>query len=113
MTDSDYWNITSTKASFIKDMIMLVLYSLVFIFLTFIFYKVNKIQEKSHRCIINLMLVCLLLAVISKFFFTLMIISLIFLGTLTFHSIEIWAHFSESVTIREWNIYVTLRNIFA
>ena len=54
----------STKAAFITDIILLILYGLVFIFLSFILYKVNKTQENSHRCTINLMIVCLLLAVI-------------------------------------------------
>ena len=60
-----------SKHEYITAIILLVLYSLVFIFLSFILYKVNKTRENSHRCTINLMIVCLMLAVMCKFLFLL------------------------------------------
>ena len=75
---TDRVEIYSSKSDFIIETILLILYSLLFIFLTFVLYKVNKTRRNSHRCTINLMLVCLLLAVMSKFFFTYIINSFIF-----------------------------------
>ena len=48
-----------SKSDFITYTILLALYSLVLIFLTFVLVKVNKTKEVSDRCSINLMIVCL------------------------------------------------------
>ena len=40
---TDYVDIKYTKVEFIKDIILVTLYSFVLIFLTFVLYKVNKI----------------------------------------------------------------------
>ena len=66
---TDEFDLGYTKAGFITDIIVIILNSLVFIFLTFILYKVNNTEINTHRCTITLMIICLLLAVTCKFFF--------------------------------------------
>ena len=107
---TDYIYFPKSKAWLITEITPLILYSLVFIFLSFILYKVNKTREKSSRCIINLMIACLLLAVMCKFSLPLIYISL-FLGALTVKSLGIWDYFKEKLSIREWLIYISLFSI--
>ena len=64
---TDYVHINTTKPEFFTYIIVMTLNSLVFLFLTFVLYKVNKTQENSHKCNINLMIICLLLTVLCKF----------------------------------------------
>ena len=66
------------KVDFIKDIILLILYSLVFIFLSYILYKVNRADKNSHRSTINMMIVCLMLSVLCKFSFPIIYFSLIY-----------------------------------
>ena len=54
------------KYQFTTSTILVALFSLVLIFFTFVIVKVNNINEVSGRCSINLMLVFLWLAVLSK-----------------------------------------------
>ena len=49
----------SPKADLIRDIILLVLYSLVFIVLSYILFKVYKTEPDSHRCTISMLVVCL------------------------------------------------------
>ena len=84
---------------------MLVLYSLVLILFTFILYKVIKTWDGAHRCTIILMIVCLQLAAICKFYFFLIIIPFIVSGAIINYSLRIWAnYYGESFT--EWQFYI-------
>ena len=56
------------KSQYIDNSIMLALYSLVFIFFTFVLMKVIRTKDKAHSCTIILMTICLQLAALSKFY---------------------------------------------
>ena len=51
-----------TRNWIIINSIQLALYSLVFLFFTFVLVKVSKTQNKSQRCAFILMVICLQLA---------------------------------------------------
>ena len=97
------------KSDFIAATIQLALYLLVIIFFTFVFLKVNRSLDKAHRCTINLMLVCLQLAAFCKFYFFFFLNYIIVLGTIIWHSADIWAYYrGDSFTDQELNLYVSL-----
>ena len=99
---------------FIKDIILLILYILVFIFLSYILFKVNRAEEKSHSCTINMVVVCLQLSVLCKFFlsFFLLIFLKFVLGTLFVHSMLILKYFNEKVVAWDQHLFIHLLNVF-
>ena len=68
------------KPKLISYFTLLVLYILSLLFFTFVLFKVNKTQDKAHKCAFISMIVCLQLASFCKFTFFLIVIFLIVLG---------------------------------
>ena len=88
-----------TKANLMTSTILLAFYSLALTFLTFVLVKVNKTKKVTDRCSINLMLVCLMLSAMSKFIFSIFMISFYLFKACLLLIRLIFGHISEETAL--------------
>ena len=97
------------KPWYIDNSILLAFYCLVFLFFTIVLVKVIKTKDKAHSCTIILMIICLQLAALSKFYFFSMIFTFIVIGAIMTKSLTIWQYNKgNNITLESLNLYFSL-----